>query len=153
MKPHRLIGFLAVLLAGCSTPQGELNSMSERRLALAPEVALYKYSRNLPLYDPARENAILASAQAQARARGINEETARRFFSAQMEASRRVQWAWFDIWRKTSPPDVPPRDLATDLRPRIDEINRRQIDALARGARPPDLAQLSEMADRFLPKN
>jgi chorismate mutase len=152
---RRTLGFLALAgLAGCMTPQGEMMSLAERRLALAPEIAWFKYSRNLPLYDPAREAAVLRDRQALGRTRGVSEETMRRFFNAQMEASRRVQWRYFHLWRKgEAVPEVPPRDLVTDLRPRLDVIDRRQIDLLARGAQPPTIPQLSEIGERFAPKN
>lgn len=136
------------------SPQGEMLVLSERRLSLAPDIAWYKYSRDLPLYDPARETAVLQNVQSMGRMRGLSEETTRRFFNAQMEASRRVQWRYFHHWRRGEDlPATPPRDLVTDLRPQIDTINRRQIELLARGAQPPTIPQLTELGERFLPKN
>jgi len=141
-------------LAGCMSPQSEMLVLSERRLALAPEIAWYKYSHQLPLYDPARETAVLQNVQSLGRLRGLPDETTRRFFNAQMEASRRVQWRYFHQWRRGEDlPDAPARDLATVLRPQIDTINRRQIELLARGAQPPSIPQLTELGERFLPKN
>jgi chorismate mutase len=154
MRPQLLLVAACAALAGCMTPQGEMMSLAEQRLALAPDVAWYKYSRDLPLYDPARETAVLQNRQSLGRARGIPDETTRRFFNAQMEASRRVQWEYFHLWRKgITVPTTPPRDLMIDLRPRIDMIDRRQIELLARGAQPPSIPQLSEIGERFLPKN
>lgn len=154
MKPGLLLPILCTALAGCMTPQGEMMSLAKQRLALAPEVAWYKYSHDLPLYDAVRENNVLQNLQTLGRARGIPDETTRRFFNAQMEASRRVQWEHFHLWRKgIAVPSVPPRDLNSDLRPAIDQIDQRQIDLLARGAQPPGIPQLSEIGVRFLPKN
>lgn len=154
MKPHRLLPIFCTALAGCMTPQSEMMSLAKQRLALAPEVAWYKYSHELPLYDPVRETTVLQNMQALGRARGIPDETTRRFFSAQMEASRRVQWEYFHLWRKgIAVPTVTPRDLNGDLRPQIDRIDQRQIDLLARGATTPSISQLSEIGVRFLPKN
>jgi hypothetical protein len=81
-------------------------------------------------------------------------ETTRRFFAAEMEASRRLQWEWIHAWRKGFPqPQTPPRDLGGDLRLAYDGINARQVDALARGARPLSIDQLTLASERFLPKN
>lgn len=143
-----------VLGAGCSTPDGELASLTRQRLALAPEVAWTKFSRDIPVYDAARETAVLQSVMALGAQYGVPTETTRRFFAAEMEASRRLQWEWIHAWRKGHPrPETPPRDLTRDLRPRFDELNARQVQALARGARPPTIAQLTEESVRFLPKN
>jgi chorismate mutase-like protein len=145
----------ALVLAGCTTPDGQLASMAEERLALAPDVAWYKHQRDLPVYDPARETAQLQTVVAAGQAAGLPADTVRRFFAAEMEASRRIQWEWIHAWRKdlAPAPEGPVRDLATDLRPQIDEINRRQIEALRRGAQPLTIAQLTALGARFLPKN
>jgi chorismate mutase len=146
---------LAAALAGCASPQGELNSLAEQRLAMARDIAWSKHTAKLPVYDPQRETAILQTVMAAGRQQGLDPDTVRRFFAAEMEASRRVQWAWIEAWRKNlaPPPDRTARDLGAYLRPQLDSINQRQIRALARGARPLSVAQLSEMGERFLPKN
>lgn len=143
------------LLAGCAGPQGQLASLAEERLALARDIAWYKHSRDIAVYDPERETAILQTVTAAGRQQGLAPDTVRRFFAAEMEASRRIQWAWIEAWRKNlqPEPDSPPRDLGAYVRPQIDEINARQLRALARGAQPLSVAQLSEIGARFLPKN
>lgn len=145
----------AALAAGCSSPTSELSGLARQRLSLAPEVAWYKHNRNLPVYDPKRETEQLAAVLTESKAAGVPEETARHFFAAEMEVSRRVQWEWIHAWRKHSAPApaTPGRDLSTALRPQIDDINRSQIAALARGAKPPGIAQLTADSARFLPKN
>jgi len=143
-----------LLTGGCASPDGELAAMARERLALAPDVAWYKHSRDLPVYDPVRETGQLATLISAGQSAGLPADKVRRFFADEMEASRRVQWEWIHAWRKnlTPPPADSSRDLASELRPQIDEINRRQIDALARWAKPLSLAQLSTMGERFLPK-
>lgn len=154
MKRRLLFPLACLTLASCVSPEAEMKSLAAERLSLAPEVAWYKYRNDLPLYDAPREAEVLREAQQLGTLRGIPPETTRQLFSAQMEASRRIQWEYFHAWRKgLAVPETPPRDLRTDLRPRIDAINRRQIELLARGARPPNIAQLSEDSVRFLPKN
>lgn len=143
------------LLAGCAGPQGQLTSLAEQRLALAPDIAWYKHSRNVPVYDPVRETAVLQTVIAAGQQQGLNPDTVRRFFANEMEASRRIQWAWIEAWRKNraAPPAQPARDLGAYVRPQLDDINQRQIRAMTRGAQPLTIAQLSEIGARFLPKN
>jgi chorismate mutase len=154
MKPAWLF-VLAALLAGCAGPQGELVSLAEKRLALSPDIAWYKHSKDLPVYDPERETAVLQTVMAAGQQQGLHPDTVRRFFAAEMEASRRVQWEWIEGWRKNRipAPERPALNLGSYVRPQIDEINARQIRALARGAQPLSIAQLSEIGARFLPKN
>lgn len=146
---------LAALLVGCAGPQGELASLAEKRLALSPDIAWYKHSKDLPVYDPERETAVLQTVMAAGQQQGLNPDIVRRFFAAEMEASRRIQWEWIEGWRKNriAAPERPALDLGSYVRPQIDEINARQIRALARGAQPLSIAQLSEIGARFLPKN
>ena len=143
------------LLAGCAGPQGQLASLAEQRLALAPDIAWYKHSRNVPVYDPQRETAMLQTVMAAGQQQGLNPDTVRRFFANEMEASRRIQWAWIEAWRKNRAPapTSPAQDLGSYISPQIDDINQRQIRAMTRGAQPLSIAQLSEIGARFLPKN
>jgi chorismate mutase len=143
------------LLTGCAGPQGELTALAEKRLALSPDIAWYKHSNDVPVYDPVRETSVLQTVIAAGQQQGLNPDTVRRFFAAEMEASRRIQWEWIEGWRKNriAPLDRPAQDLGAYVRPQIDEINARQIRAMARGAQPLSVAQLSEIGARFLPKN
>jgi len=149
-----LLSVLA-LLAGCAGPQGELASLATKRLAMSPDIAWYKHSNDVPVYDPVRETAVLQTVMAAGQQQGLDPDTVRRFFAAEMEASRRIQWEWIEAWRKNrvAPPTQPAKDLGAYMRPQIDEINARQIRALAGGAQPLSVTQLSEIGARFLPKN
>ena len=143
------------LLTSCAGPQGELTALAEKRLALSPDIAWYKHSNDVPVYDPVRETSVLQTVIAAGQQQGLNPDTVRRFFAAEMEASRRIQWEWIEGWRKNriAPLDRPAQDLGAYVRPQIDEINARQISAMARGAQPLSVAQLSAIGARFLPKN
>jgi chorismate mutase len=155
MKLGTAIVPVLAVLAGCAGPQGELASLAERRLALSPDIAWYKHSNDAPVYDPVRETSVLQTVMAAGQQQGLNPDTVRRFFAAEMEASRRIQWEWIEGWRKNriAPLDRPAQDLGAYVRPQIDEINARQISAMARGAQPLSVAQLSVIGARFLPKN
>ena len=155
---HKKLFILALgpaLLVGCISPQGELASLAEQRLCMSRDIAWAKHSADLPVYDPQRETAILHTMMAAGQQQGLAPDTVRRFFAAEMEASRRIQWAWIEAWRKelAAPPERPAVDLGAYLRPQLDEINQRQIRAMARGASPLSVDQLSEIGARFLPKN
>lgn len=153
MRKHILP--LALLLSGCATPNGQLLSLTRERLELVPQIAWTKFSQDIPVYDPVRETTALQSAMAQGTARGVPAETTRRFFAAQMEVARRVQWQWIEGWRKNLVPRPagPVRSLEDDLRPLMDAISVQQVEALARGARPLTLDQISVLSARFWPKN
>lgn len=144
----------ALLLASCASPDRQLTSLARERLALAPEVAWYKHSRELPIHDARRESRLLETVMDAGGNAGLDRKMVRCFFADQMELSRHIQQEWINAWRKGLPlPAKPPRDLSTDLRPRIDKINSRQIQMLAAGAAPPSPDQLSALSARFLPKN
>jgi len=155
MRTNPLPILAAALLAGCTTPQGELAKLAEQRLGMSRDIAWAKHSADLPVYDPQRETTILQAMMTAGQQQGLSPDVVRRFFASEMEASRRVQWAWIEAWRKNREPAPTGvvRDLRAYLRPQIDDINQRQLDALARGAQPLDVAQLSEIGARFLPKN
>lgn len=155
MKITRLSALVTtIFLVACASPDRKLASLARERLALAPEVAWYKHSRGLPIYDARRENKLLETVTDAGGNAGLDRKIVRCFFTAEMEFSRHVQGEWINAWRKNRQlPAKPPRDLSTDLRPRIDRINRRQIRMLAAGATPPSRAQLSAISARFLPKN
>lgn len=145
---------LLLALAGCAGPTARLESLARQRLELAPQVAWTKYTRNIAIHDPAREISALHEMTTRGSALGVPPETTRRFFVAQMEASRRLQQEWILAWRNGyAEPFGPARSIENDLRPRIDAIGARQIQALARGARPPTPGQLADFGARFLPKN
>ena len=146
---------LGAALAGCAGPQGQLAALAEERLSLSPDIAWYKQSNDVPVYDPVRETAVLQTVMAAGQQQGLDPDTVRRFFANEMEASRRIQWAWIEAWRKNliAPPERSARDLGAYIRPQIDDINQRQILALARGAQPLSIAQLSAIGARFMPKN
>lgn len=150
-----ILGLAPALLTGCISPQGELALLAAQRLALSRDIAWAKHSANLPVYDAQRETAILQTMMAAGRQQGLAPDTVRRFFAAEMEASRRIQWAWIEAWREelAPPPERPADDLGASLRPQLDAINQGQIRALAGGASPLSVDQLSEIGARFLPKN
>ena len=68
-----------------------LIALLKQRLALSREVAEYKAAKNLPVYDAAREQAILDKAAAEC---GGQKDAIQAVFSAVLDASRKEQQQW-----------------------------------------------------------
>jgi chorismate mutase len=105
--------------------------LMQQRLALMHDVARWKWANGAPISDTAREARVLDAVAERGRGRGLDPASVRRFFAAQMEASKLVQQADFDRWRagRESPAPVGP-DLAAS-RARIDALDNEILDALA----------------------
>lgn len=104
--------------------------LMDRRLALMPEVAAVKFSRQQPIADPAREQVVLEQSVADAQAMNLEGEAARAFFSVQIRLARAVQEHRFERWRAGAEPLPVARDLVTVLRPELDKIGRELLPAV-----------------------
>lgn len=134
--------FLMLLLAGCqlSPPvlpdehQATVDRMLglvEERLEVAPLVARAKWNSGAAIEAPEREAQILDQVAARSAEAGIDETFARAFFQAQFEASKQVQRRLHHRWLREGrgPFDNPP-DLAEEVRPVLDRLTPRLIEAL-----------------------
>lgn len=117
---------------GDDTPLTNLIALSSQRLALAEPVARWKWAHHESATDEPREAALLARIDTRAKAAGIDLAFARDFFRDQIEASKDVQNALFDNWRKSRSPEGTPPDLARDTRPKLDRVTDSLLSALAR---------------------
>ena len=114
------------------TPAATLARLVDERLALMPDVARYKWNRQQAIEDLPREQALLDAVKAQAPQYGLAPERAVAFFAAQIEASKVLQRERFAEWQRTGQgPFEQVRDLAVDIRPRLDALNPRLLAALA----------------------
>jgi chorismate mutase-like protein len=102
----------------------------DRRLALMPEVAAWKYRQQRPIADLARERDVIEQSSADAEAIHLDREAARAFFSAQIVLARAIQAQLFREWesRNETPPTA--RDLGTEIRPQLDAIGRELLPAV-----------------------
>jgi len=116
---------------GDDTPLTNLIALSSQRLAWAEPVARWKWARHESITDEPREAALLARMDVRAKAAGIDPAFAQAFFRDQIEASKDVQNALFDNWRKSRPPEGTPPDLARDTRPQLDRVTDSLLRALA----------------------
>ena len=96
-----------------------------RRLELSREVAWSKAAAGLRVADAAREAQVLAAMKAEGRRLGLAEGESDRFLLPQIAASRRLQEELVSGWRKGFPvPREAPKDLAGEIRPKLDALNR-----------------------------
>jgi chorismate mutase len=119
------------LADGDDTPFTNLIALSSQRLALAEPVARWKWAHHEPITDQPREAALLAVIDNRAKSAGIDPAFAQLFFRDQIEASKDVQNALFDNWRKSHAPEGTPPDLAHDTRPKLDSVTHALLSALA----------------------
>jgi chorismate mutase len=119
------------LADGDDTPLTNLIALSSQRLALAEPIARWKWVHHEPITDQPREAALLTGIDSRAKAAGIDPAFAQLFFRDQIEASKDVQNALFDNWRKSRAPEGTPPDLARDTRPKLDRVTNALLAALA----------------------
>lgn len=124
-------------LLGCSAnSQPELRPLLAaigQRLDLAHSVAVHKWDNALAVEAPAREQLVLQQVHAAAHDYGLTPERATVFFADQIEANKMIQYGLIDRWTALGkrPPEQP-RDLADELRPRLDMLQSTLLYELGR---------------------
>lgn len=102
-----------------------------KRLQLAREVAWQKYQDDLPVRDPERETALLASLVERGRAAGVSEPAVRDFFEAQLKASRALQTFLIHKWKRGATlPALAPRRIVPDIRDDLDAVGTEMLHLL-----------------------
>lgn len=108
-----------------------LNSIAER-LEIADQVALSKWDSKKPVEDRKREQEVIASVVAQAPTYKLDPTAAEQFFSAQIEANKLVQYTHLSDWQfQGKAPDDPRPDLVKQIRPQLDQLQKRLLQQLA----------------------
>jgi chorismate mutase len=108
---------------------------SARRLAIADQVALSKWDSEAPVEDSAREAQVISAATKLGEAKGLSPSDVSRFFQAQIEANKIVQYALLSDWRRNGhAPEHAPVDLAKVVRPQLDQLQATFIEQLAQTA-------------------
>ena len=109
-----------------------LVEMSARRLALAEQVALAKWDSHTSVEDPSREEQVIMSAVSEGKSRGLDGTFVSKFFRAQIEANKAVQYSLLGNWYRTGrAPGHAPVNLANTVRPELDQLQTALIAALA----------------------
>ena len=105
---------------------------SARRLILAQQVALAKWDSKAPVEDVAREAKVIAAAVKDGEARGLDPTFVSHFFTAQIEANKLVQYSLLAKWRRRGrAPAHTPINLATTIRPELDQLQKELVRELA----------------------
>jgi chorismate mutase len=125
-------GFLLLVLGFCLCSTGlravppceELTGLIVLRLGISRDVAWSKFCHGKKVADPAREAEMLTALKVKGAAMGLSPEQVSTLFRPEIVASRRVQEELVTGWRMgLSRPSVPPGDLTSDIRPRLDAVN------------------------------
>lgn len=135
-------------MAGCAPSAGEskpspaatendaaadaLLELMRERLLVMHDVARWKWNAKQPISDPEREKVLLAELQRRGADYGLAPEEVQSFMRAQIEAGKLIQQADWRRWEAESRgtfADAP--DLQTELRPKIDRLSQRLLEAYA----------------------
>jgi chorismate mutase len=109
--------------------------MSARRLAIAEQIALAKWDSGTPVEDASREAQVIASAIKAGESRGLDQATVSNFFRAQIEANKLDQYSLLAEWRRLGKaPDHTPVNLASTIRPQLDQLETAMIAELVETA-------------------
>ncbi len=123
-----LAAFPSSGLAAVDEHLNPLVTLMIQRLQLSREVAWSKCLAGIPVADPAREARMLTDLKAEGRQEGLTSEEVSRLFLPQIAASRRYQQELIAGWRSgIDVPKIKPLDLASDIRPRLDKVNREML--------------------------
>jgi len=146
-RPNNASLLLCLLfwLAGCSTqitrqdgfsPE-EIDKMDRlitvvvERLDVAQDVAKSKWNTKKPIQDPARDLTVIDAFVSKAAKRKLNPALTKDFISAQIEASKMIQYQLHRGWSQQHQTSFNPApDLLKDIRPLLDRISPQLLDAL-----------------------
>jgi chorismate mutase len=144
-----VLALVAWFLSGCvSAPAIRQNafvplvSHLAERVKTADQVALSKWDSGRPVHDPQREAEVIANAVATAPAYGLAAQDVEAFFTDQIEASKQVQYARLDAWkRQGAAPAWERQSLTNEIRPRLDRLQieiMQDLQRLATARKAPD---------------
>jgi len=111
----------------------QLVETSAQRLAIAEQVALAKWDSGAPVEDPSREAQVIATATKAGEEKGLDGDAVSKFFRAQIEANKLVQYSLLAEWRRAgNAPSHKPVNLANTIRPELDRIETQLIEELTK---------------------
>ena len=105
------------------------------RLMIGEQVALAKWDSGKVVEDTPREAQVILGAMKDGVAKGLDEASVSKFFKAQIEANKFVQYALLADWyRAGKAPEHAPVDLLKVIRPQLDEVQKSlmtEVDTIA----------------------
>ncbi|MBT9098961.1 gamma subclass chorismate mutase AroQ [Methylovulum psychrotolerans] len=126
-------------------------SLMVQRLALAEDVARYKWNQKVEIEDSAREQMIITKLKAQAVAEGLPEAWSETFFKAQIAASKATQKQLFAEWQQhhaAAFEGVP--DLNSQTRPKLYALMSELITALHKAWQPLQQPECQPVVDKLV---
>lgn len=133
-----ITAFTASVTAAVDEHLNPLVTLMIQRLQLSREVAWSKCRVGIPVADPAREARMLTDLRSAGVQEGLSAAEVTRLFLPQIAASRRYQVELIAGWRSgIDVPKIAPLDLANDIRPRLDKVNREMLRQWAKIYREP----------------
>lgn len=135
MKSYLLLSLL--LLTSCAShvqlrndPAEKIANLIVERLSWMDEVAAIKRERKLPIVDAKREAELLVAMEKKGIAADLPAKSVRGFFTGQMDAAKECQQSFLLHMAvpKSHAKGLP--DLATEVRPALDQIGEQMIEAL-----------------------
>ncbi len=105
--------------------------LAAQRLALMPGVAATKWRSHTPILDPERERIVIEHSGALAAPLGLAPEPVKRFFEIQVRLARELETRLTEHWSAHGFEFAGPvPDLATQIRPRLDDVTSQMLRAL-----------------------
>ncbi|MGA5483214.1 MULTISPECIES: chorismate mutase [Pseudomonas] len=102
------------------------------RLSIGDLVALTKWDSGKPIQDSPREAQVIANARTLATEHKLDPDDVAQLIAAQMEANKLVQYGLLAQWQAAgAAPDTPRPDLGKQIRPRLDELQKRLLQQYA----------------------
>jgi chorismate mutase len=155
------VGAWAIIAEGSTCPQSgrealqRLVETSAQRLIIAEQVALAKWDMGIPVEDASREAQLIVHAVTAGQSRGLDQQLVSKFFRAQIEANKLVQYALLAEWRRVGKaPDHRPVDLPNTIRPELDEVDTLLIaeleESVAIRASAPCRIEIAKAAGRYV---
>ncbi|WP_422489410.1 gamma subclass chorismate mutase AroQ [Endozoicomonas sp. ALE010] len=102
-----------------------------RRLTYMKDVALFKVRENRAVEDLTREKMVLKKAMCDAENAGLDPDSMKHFFQAQMNAAKAIQQGYIDQWSSARPANKKYRDLDSEVRPRLIELGKQIVSQIS----------------------
>ncbi|HWH86026.1 MAG TPA: chorismate mutase [Pseudomonas sp.] len=108
-----------------------LTTLNER-LTIGDLVALTKWDSGKPIQDSPREAQVIANARTLAAEHKLDADDVEQLIAAQMEANKLVQYGLLAQWQAAgAAPGTARPDLGKQIRPRLDELQKRLLQQYA----------------------
>jgi chorismate mutase len=137
-RRERFLTLFALLIWGMRTANAETDNplrplveASAQRLQIAEKVALAKWYSGARVEDASREGEVIQKAVKDSESTDLESTQVEEFFKAQIEANKLIQYSLLAEWqREGRGPEHTRADLVKEIRPQLDEIEKRLIQEL-----------------------